>query len=173
MQWSSAWEAVNIAVKTRGLAPQGSPATIVVGSSFVGSPNYAIVGQKEVNDLEWHHVAVTVEDVSVYADDPLLNTSWLVVSLFVDGVLEGRTPSSIWDGFNTSFNFPGVSGDYWWTSIGSNTTVTPHVAHLAIHNKAIPQERLMSRYAYTQSPRPIINGGYRVWTGSKWENFLV
>jgi hypothetical protein len=185
--WGSAATVINSKTFTvADYAPNMSTKTVTSGSMWVNGPGaesrvtaesnffstvyYSLTGGITINDGNWHHLAITHEPSSVYADDPNLADAAVVATLYVDGVFQGRAGGS-WAGMPTEFSYPGVRGDYDWSSTGSGG-MTSEVAHLAIHNRALTQLEISSHAALRSLP-PSWQGGYLVFDGSNWRQTLI
>lgn len=153
----------------RGDSTDGAGVTVV--SDYFGTTYWSINSDTDVCDGNWHHICYTLEDSSVYEDDPNLAGSGVVATLYVDGKLVGKDGGPSAEG-PLAFEWPGTAGTWAWTGIGSNVSTKTEVAHLAIYHRALNYNEVAGHAALRALP-PSWQGGYLVFDGSKWCQTLI
>jgi len=173
---------------TYGEAGTGSWASSVIQSSDPSknpNPQYAtmlihnnmpetwdILGTTNINDGQWHHVAITHESPSKYPDHPEWASKRAVISMWVDGEMQGRLAGD-WDNIPLrGLRFP--YGSYGYT-LGSGTRAWGNsaVAHLAWYGRALREKEIRHHASFISVP-PAFAGGYMGFDGvSQWIGGLV
>jgi hypothetical protein len=171
---------------TYGVASGSNPSSVIMASKPELNPNpqygtiiihnnmpvtWEIIGTTNINDGQWHHVAITHESPSEYPDHPEWASEMAVISLWVDGEMQGRVAGA-WDYIPLrDIRFP--YGSYGFAlGSGNRAWGNSAVAHLAWYGRALKDREIKHHASFTSVP-PSFSGGNMVFGGTKWIQELV